>query len=1309
MEQLLNFLIENTSKGNLSKEIAVEMAKIIKQNDIKNSHNDIAIIGIAGKLPLAKTIDEYWKNVRDGADAITSFPKSRSKDITNYLRAIGTPEEEIQYTQSGFLENVDTFDHRFFRMSKKEASLMDPPQRMFLETAWQVIEDAGYGGDRIVGTNTGIYAGFASNFRDMYIKQVQDVSPEDIPYSLIGNLSAVLPSRISYLLDLKGPSIMIDTACSSSLVSVTQACEAIRTGKCDMAIAGGVNVNLMPVDNPNLRMGIESSDNRTRAFHEGSDGAAVGEGVAAVMLKPLKKAKEDGDHVYSVIKGAAVNQDGNSVGLTAPNPAAQTDVIVKAWEDASIDPESVSYIETHGTGTKLGDPIEIRGIKNAFEKYTDKKQFCAISSVKTNIGHLSEAAGVVSLIKLVMALRNKKIPPSLYFDRPNSKIPFIDSPVYVNTKVKDWKEAKGVRRGGVSSFGISGTNCHVVVEEAPAQNRIEPLNRPYYILSLSAGSEQSLLDLAHQYKEKINKQKNYHLGDICYTTHTGRGHHMHRLAIVFSNAEELIIKLENVIEKSIKAKLDGVYYGVFKTLGNKKNKQYDYEITEEYKLELNQEAEKYLEKIITSNNSDLQSINMLCDLYVQGGDVNWEKLYEGEQFVKVSLPTYPFEPTRCWLDIPENMNDQGDYKEDNYYDMVWYESPLDQLPERDKKFEGVLLFKDNNGVANQLADKLKQLGAQPIIVEFGDTFMVKKKDNYIISGEMEDYTQLFTHIKNVTLSHIIHLTSLDNPKVESFEEFSLVQKQGVYGIYYLLKELVEQGLDQNIDLFVVSRFVSDVVGDEPYIAAENAPLMAIGKNITQEHQGILCRGIDVDEEVNVEELLQEMQVKTPIYRAAYRSGKRFTEEFLEQPLDNMEDDLVSIKENGVYFISGGMGGLGLEMAKFLATDSNVTLILTSRSTIPDRSEWKQIIQSAEQVKIIKKIEAIKEIEKQGSRVIHYAVDSANYDEMKKVINEVRNKYKTIDGVIHAAGVPGDGLLCVKDESKFNEVIRPKVHGTWALDQLTRNDNLDFFITYSSGLSILSEPGHGDYTAANAYLDSFTDYRNKEGQKTLSINWTTWNETGMAVEYGFDHDSFFKTINTEMALSSLINVLNKKKNKVLIGQMNDKPEFLYMLDSDRLPFKLSDKLRNRVEQILQSRPKREKPTNPKQNSSSDDVDLIGKDNSEFSAIEKRVAQIYCEVLGATEINIEESFFELGGDSLMVNRMHAILDEEFPGVVKLIDLFNYASIETLSDYISSNLEPTKQVEKKESSLEDFADMIEDLEKGDLSVDDAIKKFE
>ncbi|AEV69224.1 thioester reductase domain-containing protein [Acetivibrio clariflavus] len=642
----IKLLNVNSGKTNACSEQKVNIKEV--------STKEIAIIGMAGKFPMAENgLDEFWTNIRNGKDCITEFPESRKRDTDSFIKFVGMDESNISYIEGGYLESIDKFDYNFFQLSPNEASLMDPHQRLFLETIYAAIEDAGYGGKRIRGSRTGVYLGYYDD--DFTYKQaISYIAPSLYSMSIPGNISAIIASRVSYLLDLKGPSMLINTTCSSSLVAIHLACQAIRNGECDMAIAGGVKINLLPVVFKNIKdIGIRSSDNRTHTFDDNSDGTGWGEGVAAIMLKSLSKAIDDGDNIYAVIKGSAINQDGSSIGITAPNPNAQMDVIIRAWKDAGIEPESISYIEAHGTGTKLGDPIEIEGISKAFSKYSTAKQFCAIGSVKSNIGHLDNMAGLAGVIKSVLSLKNEEIPPTINFSRPNRNIDFVNSPVFVIDKILEWKREEGkVRRCGVSSFGLSGTNCHLILEEAPQRLYVqEQQDDKMQVLVLSAKNMNVLKNIVKKYRDYLGEKGD--IKRICYTANTGREHYNCRLAMVIKNFDDLKKKLENLLNLDVSLNADvkiteGVYIGETERSNSENIVENIGEIERIKKL--NMEASSKIREYIESGESNIELLYDICKLYVKGANIDFDELYRNEKIIKVSLPTYPFERIRCWLD-----------------------------------------------------------------------------------------------------------------------------------------------------------------------------------------------------------------------------------------------------------------------------------------------------------------------------------------------------------------------------------------------------------------------------------------------------------------------------------------------------------------------------------------------------------------------------------------------------------------------------------------------------------------------------------
>lgn len=500
---------------------------------------EIAIIGMAGRFPGANSVDEFWHNLRDGIETISQLTDEQ-------LRSMGVDEallSDPDYVRAAsILEDVELFDASLFDISPREAELMDPQHRLFLECALSALEDAGYAADEDAGA-VGVYAGATIN---TYLLNnlstngalINAVDPVQIN---IANGSDFLTTRVSYKLNLTGPSHVIQSACSTSLVAVHVACQSLLNDECDMALAGGVSVNVrLQAGYRYLEGGMMSPDGHCRAFDANAQGTVFGSGVGIVVLKRLADAVADRDHVYAIIKGSAINNDGSlKVGYTAPSVDGQAQVIAEALANAGVNAETISYVETHGTGTPLGDPIEIQALTKAFRACTDKTGYCAIGSVKTNIGHLDAAAGVVGFIKTVLALKHKQLPPSLHFKRPNPAIDFDNSPFFVNAGLSVWDKHTTPRRAGVSAFGVGGTNAHVILEESPPAEAA-PDARPWKLLVLSAKSESALMARTSQLVTYLNQHTDVSLSDLAYTLQVGRKTYSHRRVCLCRDVEDAI-------------------------------------------------------------------------------------------------------------------------------------------------------------------------------------------------------------------------------------------------------------------------------------------------------------------------------------------------------------------------------------------------------------------------------------------------------------------------------------------------------------------------------------------------------------------------------------------------------------------------------------------------------------------------------------------------------------------------------------------------------------------------------------------------
>ncbi len=521
-------------------------AQISDPSSLKKIATDaIAVIGMAVRLPGAETLADFWSYLRDGVETITSLTDQE------LLESGVAPEifQQPQYVRaSSSLSQIEYFDAELFGYSPREARLMDPQQRLFLECAWEAFENAGYppGGE---SQSVGVFASSGLNrYLLMNLKDEIDLADPAASYQIfISSDKDFLPTRVAYKLNLQGPAIAVQTACSSSLVAVHLACQSLQQGECEMALVGGVSLQIPQKTGYLYQEGmIASGDGHCRAFDAKAQGTVAGDGVGIVLLKPLEQAMRDGDPIRAVIRGSAINNDGSSkAGYTAPSLERQADVIRQAQQVAGVEADSISYVEAHGTATPIGDPIEVAALTQAFGQ-SSKQQYCALGSVKTNVGHLDVAAGIVGLIKTVLALEHQQIPPSLHFEQPNPAISFEQSPFYVNTSLQPWENKPSPRRAGVSSFGIGGTNAHVILEAAPPlpQQAVPHWQRPIQLLCLSAKTPTALQSLALRYLDYLQQHPHRSLADICYTSHRGRLHLPHRISVWGATVTEIVTQLQ---------------------------------------------------------------------------------------------------------------------------------------------------------------------------------------------------------------------------------------------------------------------------------------------------------------------------------------------------------------------------------------------------------------------------------------------------------------------------------------------------------------------------------------------------------------------------------------------------------------------------------------------------------------------------------------------------------------------------------------------------------------------------------------------
>ena len=1100
------------------------------------SNQDIAIIGMSGRYPMANNLAEFWGNLREGKDCITEIPEDRWR--SNFLKDAQSPSGKKASKWGGFIDDVAAFDAQFFRVSPREAESMDPQERQFLEVCWEAMEDAGYTSETIVSGEgphqrkpVGVFVGVMH--KDYTLIQAEAVLQG--VHTQMSLSHAPIANRVSYFCNFHGPSMVIDTVCSSSLIAVHLAIESICRGESRVAFAGGVNLSLHP--NKYLTytlMDLHSSDGYCRTFGADGDGYVSAEGVGAVLLKPLMDAIADGDNIYAVIKGSGTNHGGTASGITVPSSVAQGDMIAACLRKAQIDPETIGYIEAHGTGTSLGDPIEIKGLNQAFGQFTTKKQFCALGSVKSNIGHAESAAGISGLTKTILQLHHKTLVKSLHSEIVNPYLDLVNSPFYIQTCTEPWTNSSSsfLRRAAVSSFGASGSNAHVILEEAPARALLKG-SKPYYLITLSAKTAEALVKKKIELSKWIHNNKSAHVADIgalSFTLNAGREHFNHRAAWVVKDLNEFEKQLLDVNESVC-----------FQGIVVKKPQVND---NPDLKKALNDSARLFS----NSNTNAKQQLNIIANFYVKGYAIDWFLLYQNEPKQRLSLPTYPFAKESFWVpsvlkstemvhQVPSEISTsfktssqvsfEKSEKSMGYYVPSWDERVLEGDKGRLESYwrgRYVLVFSDDVEQISGIAEAMScsQRGITLIQVSSGSSYECLSSCHYrVMAGHRLDYERLLLDVSlSYPLAHwdcVLDLWGLD---ISWTDDLSLGLAKGSYHLLGLSQVLLARKETSVRLLHVYSR--SELVLS---LDAMNGGFV---RTLREEHGSYRYQLVGVEKGIGIKALSALIETELAFGDEAevrYVDGQREVHHFIEKevaPIGLNENRV--LRKDGVYLITGGLGGLGFIFARYLSEHYSARMILTGRSDLDSQKQ-----------------QQIKTLEDLGGKVRYVAGDISKREDVAQIL-EACEAFGELNGIIHAAGVIRDSYINNKTSEDMGMVLGPKIFGAWWLDNLTKhNKALDWVIFFSS-IAILGNAGQADYAVANMFLNHFAHYREQLRQagqrsgRTVSINWPLWLDGGMHIDAAAQkllfHTFGMDMLSTEMGLSTWLRILHSEDSEVL---------------------------------------------------------------------------------------------------------------------------------------------------------------------------------
>ncbi|MBB6249440.1 SDR family NAD(P)-dependent oxidoreductase, partial [Rhodanobacter sp. A1T4] len=1122
--------------------------------DASREIGEIAIVGLAGRYPQADNLEQFWNNLSRGKDSITEIPAERW-DHTLYFDEDRSKPGKTYSKWGGFIDGIDLFDPLFFNISPREAELLDPQERLFLECVYATLEDAGYTRESVAeDSNVGVFVGVMYEEYQLYGAQEQS---RGRPIAVPGS-AASIANRISYYCNFNGPSLALDTMCSSSLTAIHLACQSLRQGSCAVAVAGGVNLSVHPNKYLMLAQGkFVSGKGRCESFGEGGEGYVPGEGVGAVLLKPLAQAQADGDHIYGVIKASAINHGGKTNGYTVPNPNAQAKLIERALREGGVDARAVSYIEAHGTGTSLGDPIEIAGLSKAFRSWTQDTQFCAIGSAKSNIGHAESAAGIAGVTKVLLQMKHQQLAPSLHSSVLNPNIDFDGTPFVVQQELAAWPrpvwEVNGLKRegpriAGISSFGAGGANAHIVIEEY-----VTPVTpqaaRGTALIVLSARHEDRLKEQIQRLLAAIMADPDMALADLAYTLQIGREPMDERLALVVDSLDELREKLTAYLAGE--TAIDELYRGQVKRHKDSFSSLAGDDITATI-------AETWMAK---------GKYGKLLDLWVKGLAFDWQRLYGAHRPRRISLPTYPFARERYWIEMSDP---QPEIATSEVLHPVLHWNASDAGRQRfSTRLSGKELF---------LADHVAQVGR--VLPDVTHLEIVRSavseaigEEGHIALNEMIWAQPVVVSTDGLTLHIALYPEEGGEIGFEMYSEGEagevLVHSQGVVRSESALVPRLTESEARPAELSSSGPIQTLLLRQ-----IWTAPAAAMDVSDTYAQHVVLLCGVDKVDVINLQRQLPGVVCLAPAsggdiaqrFEAAAGVLLEQIQELGRQRGKHLIQ--VVVPSEGVGQTMAGLGGMlrtaklenphivgqviGIEPGQDVCQALLENRVLDAQQVCYVHGErrvsswaelpvaidvgqpWKaqgvylitggagglglifarEIARQVRNVVLIltgrsalnESIHAnILSLETLGAVVRYHAVDVTDGVALTRLVRSIPEEFESLDGIIHSAGVLRDSFIVKKTRKQLNEVLSAKVAGTLHLDEASRDMPLDCFICFSSLAGAFGNIGQADYAAANAFMDAFSHYRGalvtqglRHG-RSLSINWPLWEEGGMRVD------------------------------------------------------------------------------------------------------------------------------------------------------------------------------------------------------------------
>lgn len=1203
-----------------------------------NYESAVALIGMAGRFPGAADPEGLWRNLLDGTAGLRELSRDELVEAGVDPSLIADP---AYVRVGGPVDGIDRFDAAAFGFSPREAETMSPQHRLFLECAWEALERAGYPPVEPEG-QVGVFGGSA--FPDYLWNNVAHMADEPGGGLLlaVGNERDSLTSLVAYKLGLRGPSLSVQTFCSTSLVAVHLACQSLLTFESDIALAGGAFLPLpQPTGYRYEQGGITSPNGRVRSFDAAADGTVMGSGVGVVALKRMTDAIADGDVVHAVILGSAVNNDGrNRVGYTAPGVDGQAEVIATALHVAGVKPESIGYVECHATGTALGDSIELAAMTRVFRDA--RPEPCVLGSLKPSIGHLDRASGVTGLMRAAFSLRHGILPGTPGFETPNPALAAAEGRLTVLPESRPWHAGAQPRRAGVSSFGLGGTNAHVVLEQAPPRPpRATPYQGPH-LLVLSAADPAALAEATDRLAEHLTRHPEQDLADVAFTLQVSRGHFALRRAVVCRDHADAVAALRDPsrwIDGETKRRDPAVHVLVEET----GEVSAVHRALREYGVRLADQGGEASTVVVGHADTDETIVTALARCWLAGSVIDWSALHRGCGR-RVELPTYPFQRARYWV-APQatrpaalsagRIADPAQWT----YLPSWRARPL-PTADLDELLRAagpwLVLAAEEHGEA--VSARLAQAGAEVVTARPGAAFGADESGDFTVRPDSRDDLDELLRSLFVAPRTIVHGFSLATPAGEGVERFDAAQEYGFRSAAGLVYALSQDPDAPPADLVLLTSGACAVNGSD-LRHPEHAALAALAPSIAQENPQLSCRHIDledaaglVDIGLTIEQALAAM-VRPHAGPVAVRGGEALVRGYEPLPLADPDPRRPLFRAGDTVLITGGLGDVGLVLARHLADVYGCRLVLTARTPLPPREQWPADPQGADRAS--RHIRNIRDLESSGAEVLALAADVGDEAQMREVVRAARERFGRIDAVIHAAGVQDPSffdLVHLSDQASCDAHFRAKVHGFHVLDSVLGDEARERRMAVSSLSTVLGGVALGPYAAANAALEAYARTARLRGRnRWVSVAWDTWRVDPARLE--IHHDASVRDF--EMAPDEGVAVLERAF--AAAGQVAQ-----VVVSTGRLDPRLEQWVTGGPSSANGPAEQRERHARP---------DLATAFVDPEPGLESAIAEVWAATLGVDRVGANDDFFELGGHSLLAITLATGIRRAVPAAVDL----------------------------------------------------------